>query len=158
MVNAAGAVRVRRLARDDAAALAGLLAAYGAEMRHAPRGGDDDFRRAAALLDDRVAETFGAFLADRLIGFAVVFDLPEAISGRRAGQLDDLYVAPEARGRRIAGRLIAAATETGRRRDWVHLRWLVPEDNAAARKAYEVLAETAPWKSYVLWLRGGERW
>lgn len=151
-------VTLRRLVAHDAVALASLLAAYGDEMRHGQGAGANALARADALIADPIAEVLGGFLGDELVAFAVFFDLPEAISGGRSGQLDDLYVLPAARGKRLAQRLIAAIADTGRSRAWIHLRWLVPEDNPDAIRAYARFAEPAGWKSYVLWLAGSERW
>ncbi|MDD3529798.1 MAG: GNAT family N-acetyltransferase [Gallionellaceae bacterium] len=151
-------VTLRRLVAHDAVALASLLAAYGDEMRHEQGAGANALARANALIADPIVEVLGGFLGDELVAFAVFFDLPEAISGGRSGQLDDLYVLPAARGKRLAQRLIAAIADIGRSRAWIHLRWLVPEDNPDAIRAYARFAEPAGWKSYVLWLAGSERW
>lgn len=151
-------VTLRLLVAKDAVALASLLAAYGDEMRHGQGAGANALTRADALIADPIAEVLGGFLGDELVAFAVFFDLPEAISGGRSGQLDDLYVLPAERGKRLAQRLIMAIADTGRSRAWVHLRWLVPEDNPDAIRAYARFAEPAGWKSYVLWLAGNERW
>lgn len=149
---------LRRLVAHEAVALASLLAAYGDEMRHGQGAGANALARANALIADPFAEVLGGFLGDELVAFAVFFDLPEAISGGRSGQLDDLYVLPAARGKRLAQRLIAAIADTARSRAWIHLRWLVPEDNPDAIRTYARFAEPAGWKSYVLWLAGSERW
>ncbi|MCO7639755.1 GNAT family N-acetyltransferase [Pseudomonas sp. S 311-6] len=151
-------VTLRRLVAHDAVALASLLAAYGDEMRHEQGAGANALARANALIADPIVEVLGGFLGDELVAFAVFFDLPEAISGGRSGQLDDLYVLPAARGKRLAQRLIAAIADIGRSRAWIHLRWLIPEDNPDAIRAYARFAEPAGWKSYVLWLAGSERW
>jgi len=151
-------VAVRALVPADAGALAHLLARYGAALRHEAEAGPPDAAAAARLLDDPVAELLGAFICEELVAFAVFFDLPEAISGHRAGQLDDLYVAPEARGGRLAQHLVEAVAALGRTRGWVQLRWLAPQDGAEARRAYDRFAEPAPWASYVLWLSDGARW
>lgn len=157
---------IRPLTPDDLAWLSRLLSDYSNELRGTTRNSmgestDDstfDPGPAQALLSDPVAEAWGAFDGTALLGFAVFFDLPEAISGGRAGQLDDLYVDPRARGRRIAQRLIEAIAGVGRSRHWVHLRWLVPEGNLPAQQAYARIAQSAPWKSYVVWLSGEQRW
>lgn len=151
-------VTIRPLAASDAAALSALLAAYGDEMQHTPGATTDASARADALLADPIAELLGGFLDEKLVAFSVFFDLPEAISGGRSGQLDDLYVTPSARGHRIAQRLIEATAAIGQSRAWVHLRWLVPEANPSALRAYARFAEQACWKSYVLWLAGPARW
>ena len=138
---------IRRLTADEAPALAGLLAAYAGAMRHAAPPPPAP-ALAASILTDPKAELLGAFQDDTLLGFILFFDLPEAISGRRAGQIDDLYISPNARGQRLAQRLIDAVADLGRQRGWVHLRWLVPQDNLAAQRAYDRLAERAPWLSF----------
>lgn len=143
---------IRRLGLDDAPFLAGLLAAYAGEMRGEPPRPASE-AGALALLADPAALVLGAHgtgAGSELDGFAVVFDLPEAVSGRRAGQLDDLFVARAARGRGLAAALIHAAAAEGRRREWVHLRWLVPQDNPAALALYRRIAEPAPWLSFVI--------
>lgn len=150
-------IAIRPMGAGDAAALAHLLAGYSREMRHAAPSPPDP-ALAAGILADPKAELLGAFQGETPLGFVLFFDLPEAISGRRAGQIDDLYVSPDARGHRLAQRLIGAVADLGRQRGWVHLRWLVPQDNLAAQRAYDRLAERAPWLSFALWLDRQERW
>jgi GNAT superfamily N-acetyltransferase len=151
-------VTFRALAPADADAFAVLLARYGGEMRHAAAPDAPDHAQAAALLAEPRTEILGAFLADALVGFALFYDLPEAISGSRAGQIDDLYVTHAARGHRLAQRLIETVAALGRARGWVQLRWLVPNGNTDAQRAYDRFAAVAPWTSYVIWLGNGDRW
>jgi ribosomal protein S18 acetylase RimI-like enzyme len=154
----AGRLVIRQLSSQDTAHLAPLLNAYRAEMY--PASETENLRQdaATALLSSQTAEVIGGFLDGKLSAFAVFFDLPEAISNGRAGQLDDLYVAAGARGQRLAQEMVQAVALIGRARGWVHLRWLVPEDNAAALRTYERFAKAASWKSYVLWLGDGRSW
>ncbi|MCO5073688.1 MAG: GNAT family N-acetyltransferase [Rhizobiaceae bacterium] len=149
---------IRRLSSKDAAHLAPLLNAYRAEMYPASQTENLRQEAATALLSSQTAEVIGGFLDGKLSAFAVFFDLPEAISNARAGQLDDLYVAAGARGQRLAQEMVQAVALIGKARGWVHLRWLVPEDNAAALRTYERFAKAASWKSYVLWLGDGGSW
>lgn len=138
---------------DDAHALAPLIAAYVQEMmRGAPRRPDDYY--ASLLLRDRTAEVLGARQGNELVGFAMFFDLPDAITGLRAGQLELLYVLPEARKGHTARGLIDKLVAIGHQRDWVHLRWLVPEKITADVHVYERLAQPAPWRSYVVPIKG----
>lgn len=155
---AEGALLLRHLTSDDAAQFSELLQAYRTEMYPAATVDSERDDAAAALLVDPKAEIVGGFLDGKLSTFAVFFDLPEAISGSRAGQLDDLYVASHARGQRLAQRMIEAIADIGRARGWVHLRWLVPDENESARKTYDRFATPAAWKSYALWLGDGGPW
>jgi GNAT superfamily N-acetyltransferase len=132
--------------------LAPLLAAYAAEMRDTlagsrPASGAD---AAALLADDPRAEVLAASIADEPVGFAIFFDLPEAVFARRCGALDDLFVRPDRRGQGIARALVDALCALGRERGWSHLRWIVPEADLGAIALYERIAERADWRSYVI--------
>lgn len=149
---------IRPLSSADSETFSSQLSTYQAEMNPSSPLAPMDRQAVMELLSDPVLEVIGAFQNEVLVAFAIFFDLPEAISGRRAGQLDDLYVAPAARGQRLAQRIVEAIAEIGQQRGWIHLRWLVPEGNLGARKTYDRFAETAPWKSYALWLGTTDRW
>lgn len=142
--------RLRPLERTDAARLAVLITGYRAAMGagRSPMSKLGAQNLIASAEADANILLIGADAGAGLAGFALAFDLAEIISGRRAGQLDDLFVAPEARGAGLARTLIAQLTEIGAARGWTHLRWLVPQDNIAARRLYETLAEPAPWDSF----------
>ncbi len=131
------------------AALAPLFGAYAAEMAgHLAGERAAEGTAIAALLDaDARAEIL---LAAPMQGFAIIFDLPEAVFARRCGAMDDLYVRPEARGQGIARALIGAAADLGRTRGWSHLRWIVPSQDTAAIALYDRIAEAADWRSYVI--------
>lgn len=149
---------IRPLTPKDAAALAPLLAAYSAALLgRDPLPADETY--AAKLLsdDEPVASVLGAEIDGRLVGFALYYDLPEAISGLRAGQLDDLFVDRAARGAGVARALIARLVEIGEARGWMHLRWMVPPTNPATA-LYERIAERAPWRSYVVKIDRSMEW
>ncbi len=144
---------IRPLPRSERHRLAPLLAAYAAEMRATLAGGAIATPEAQAklLATHPAAELLLAEDADGApVGFAVLFDLPELVFARSCGQLDDLFVAPEARGKGIARALIAQAVALGRGRGWSHLRWIVPEADRGAIALYERIAARADWRSYVI--------
>lgn len=62
--------------------------------------------------------------------------------------LQDLYVVPEARGKRIGRRLIAAVTETSKAKGAAVLYWQTEEFNGTARRLYERVAKRAPFVRY----------
>lgn len=148
---------IRAVRPEDAVRLAALMTGYRAAMTAGPTTAMDE-AEASALVRHAASDPnlllLGGETAGRLAGFALAFDLPEIISGQRAGQLDDLFVAPEARGAGLARALIARLTEIGRDRRWTHLRWLVPQENAAAKRLYRAIAEPAPWDSFRIELTG----
>jgi GNAT superfamily N-acetyltransferase len=118
-------IAVSPLTLADAHDLAPLLAAYTQDRkRGAPRAPDEFY--AERLLEDPVAEIVGARRGEDLVGFAVYLDLPDTMTGLRAGQLDDLFVIQDARDQGIGHALIGAIVAEGKKRGWEHLRWMVP--------------------------------
>jgi len=140
-------VVVTALDLKDARELAPLIAASVQDRkRGAPRAPDEYY--AELLLKDRTAEIVGARLAGRLVGYAVFFDLPDTMTGMRTGQLDDLFVVQDARGRKVGRALIDALVAEAARRGWQRIRWMVPEKPATARRFAERLAESGGWLTY----------
>lgn len=62
--------------------------------------------------------------------------------------LQDLFVVPEARGKRIGRRLIAAVTQTSKAKGAAVLYWQTEEFNGTARRLYERVAKRAPFVRY----------
>lgn len=142
-------IDIFRLTLVDAHDLAPLVAAYTQDRkRGAPRRPDEYY--AERLLSDRTAELLGARQGDELVGFAVFFDLPDTMTGMRAGQLDEIFVDHDARGQGIGRALVEALASEGRRRGWTHLRWMVPKKPASAGRLAESLAEPGDWANYAI--------
>jgi GNAT superfamily N-acetyltransferase len=134
---------------DDALEFAPLLAAYVQDMkRGAPRHPDRYY--AESLLRDRTAEILGARLDGALVGFAVFYDLPDSMTGMRAGQLEDLFVMHDSRGRGVARALVEALARKGQSRDWLSLRWMVPEGSSMRTTFAETLGKKARLESFVV--------
>ncbi|AXS38757.1 GNAT family N-acetyltransferase [Breoghania sp. L-A4] len=142
-------MEIKALGPEAAHQLAPLIAAYAQERkRGAPRRPDDYY--AETLLKDKTAELIGAIVDGKLVGFATFFDLPLAISGLRAGQIDDIFVIQDKRRTGIGRRMVEALVTEGEHRGWAHLRWLVPARDEMAAAFFEHLAEPAGWNSYII--------
>lgn len=142
-------IDIQPLTLADALELAPLVAAYTQDRkRGAPRRPDTYY--AELLLSDRTAEILGARRGGLLVGFAMFFDLPDAMTGMRAGQLDELYVDHDVRSQGIGRALVAALAAEGRKRGWTHLRWMVPKKPASAGRLAESLAEPGEWENYAI--------
>ncbi|WP_431284164.1 GNAT family N-acetyltransferase [Humitalea sp. 24SJ18S-53] len=148
---------IRPLPAGHRALLAPLLGAYAADMaRHLAGEAPASGPAIAAMLDaDPRTQVLVAWDGAAPIGFAIIFELTEAVFCRACGALDDLFVTPDQRGRGIARALIAATVALGRSRGWSHLRWIVPEADGDAIALYERIAERADWRSYVIRLDPG---
>jgi len=140
---------IRAIRSDEAHKLAPLIAENAQALkRGAPRRPDDFY--AERILGDKTAEVVGAYQGDRLVGFAVFFDLPELITGLRIGQLEDIYVHPDFRRQGIGRKIVETLIGEGQSRGWLHLRWMVPGKNVPAVTLYEKIAEPDHRKSYVI--------
>jgi GNAT superfamily N-acetyltransferase len=64
------------------------------------------------------------------------------------GFLDDLFVDPKMRGKRVADALIEAVAAIGRERGWSLIRWITADDNDRGRGVYDRLAARTMWITY----------
>ena len=62
--------------------------------------------------------------------------------------LDDLFTAPEARGRGAASALLTDAAERAGAGGGSVVRWITAADNATARSVYDVHAAATSWVTY----------
>lgn len=102
-------------------------------------------------LHDPACDVDGLAAADatgRLIGLAHFRAFRRPLSASIGGYLDDLFVAPDARGSGAAQALIAAVSAQGRAKGWSVIRWITAADNARARKVYDEAAQATPWVTY----------
>ena len=76
------------------------------------------------------------------------------LAASTGGFLDDLFVAPEARGSGAAQALIRAVAARGRERGWTVLRWITAEDNYRGRAVYDRVADKTRWLTYEIKLVG----
>lgn len=140
-------MKIGRAGIGDAQRLDVLRIAYASEMG-APGDADPEFTE--RLLKDPDVMVWIASIDREFVGFAIVMELPDAIYRATYGMMDDLFVVQHARGRGVAKTLISTIVEYGRTRNWAHLRWLVPEDDAQATALYEKVAERVGLHSYII--------
>ena len=135
-------IEIVELHLKDAMKLAPLIANYTqALQRGAPRQPDQFY--AEQLLQDRSAEFLGAYLNAELVGFILFYDLPDPISGKRAGQADHVYVHHDHRGKGIAKALVDVLAEQGEARGWKKLLLNAPRTSEMGRKVFESVAPPA---------------
>jgi GNAT superfamily N-acetyltransferase len=143
---------IRHLLPADALALSELLADYVTETRRgAPRRPDQYY--VEKLLTEPEVEAVGAWSGEDLIGFAIFFDLPEIVTGRRMGQVDELFVCLQHRRKGVATRLLHALEEEGRRRGWGEVRWTAPHGSISGKAWSERRGLPARGETYRLELR-----
>jgi GNAT superfamily N-acetyltransferase len=93
-----------------------------------------------------------AFVAEdasgRAVGLAHYRPFARPLSASTGGFLDDLFVDPSLRGRRVADQLIEAVAAEGSRRGWSLIRWITADDNYRGRGVYDRLATRTMWITY----------
>ena len=89
-----------------------------------------------------------ALQGDTPVGLAHYRPFARPLSASTGGFLDDLFVAPEARGSGAAEALIHELETIGRSRGWSVIRWITAEDNTRARALYDRLARHTTWQTY----------
>ncbi len=84
-------------------------------------------------------------------GFATVFWSWDTTEATRIGIMNDLYVAPDARGSGLADRLIAACSQQCSLRGATRLEWQTGPENLRAQAVYDrVGGVREPWLQYTI--------
>jgi ribosomal protein S18 acetylase RimI-like enzyme len=84
----------------------------------------------------------------RLVGLAHFRAMARPLAGTMGAFLDDLFVAPEARGSGVADSLLARLTAIARERKWQVIRWITAENNYRGRSFYDRIATKTHWLTY----------
>lgn len=105
----------------------------------------------ALIADPREGVQYLARVDGRGAGFATVYWSWSTLRGGRIGVMNDLFVDPSARGRRVGEALIAACLGAVRARGAKHLTWQTALDNHTAQALYDRIGGSrAQWLDYSL--------
>jgi GNAT superfamily N-acetyltransferase len=108
-----------------------------------------------ALLADPQREGLQLLARDdvgRAVGFATLYWTWQTLAAARIGVMNDLFVAPQARGSGVAEGLIAACVERCREHGATRLVWQTASDNHRAQALYARVGATRDerWLDYDL--------
>jgi GNAT superfamily N-acetyltransferase len=84
------------------------------------------------------------------IGLAHLRPCPSPLRAAMTGYLDDLFVAPSARGTGAYDALVDGIRALATAEGWATVRWITAPDNARAQAAYERVATRTEWVTYQL--------
>ena len=142
-------ITVRPIAASDRAAWSALYSAY-ADFYHVTQ--TEEMRDTVwTWLHDLTHGTEGLLAIDddgAAVGLAHFRPYARPLSASVGGFLDDLFVAPSARGREVSKVLIAELVRIAGERGWTVVRWITAEDNYRARATYDKIATRTQWVTY----------
>ena len=85
-----------------------------------------------------------------IVGIAHYRTMPRPIKGQYIGFLDDLFVDPEFRGKKIAQKLIYHLKSLSKANNWNGIRWITHSSNENAKKLYDKIAINTGFELYEL--------
>jgi ribosomal protein S18 acetylase RimI-like enzyme len=152
-VSAAEAPAIAVAGEDDLADLLALMRAYCDFYAVAPSD-EALLALSRALISDPERDGVQFIARDASgspLGFATVLWTWSTTRAARIGVMNDLFVAPEARGLRLGEALIAACAERCRARGIANLTWQTALDNTRAQALYDRIgARRSQWLDYDL--------
>ena len=89
-------------------------------------------------------------LNNEIVGIAHYRTMPRPIKGQYIGFLDDLFVEPEFRGKKIAQKLINHLKSLSKSNNWDGIRWITHSSNENAKKLYNKIANNTGFELYEL--------
>ena len=89
-------------------------------------------------------------LEGKIVGIAHYRTMPKPIKGQYIGFLDDLFVEPDFRRKKIAQKLINHLKSLSKDNNWDGIRWITHSSNDNAKKLYDKIANNTGFELYEL--------
>ena len=89
-------------------------------------------------------------LEGKIVGIAHFRTMPRPIKGEYIGFLDDLFVEPEFRGKKIAQKMISHLKSLSKANNWNGIRWITHSSNKTAKNLYNKIANNTGFELYEL--------
>ena len=86
----------------------------------------------------------------KVIALAHYRKMPSPLRGKYIGFLDDLFVDPEHRGKKIGEKIISELKNISVKNGWGLIRWITRNDNKIAKSLYDKVSEKTTWDTYEL--------
>jgi GNAT superfamily N-acetyltransferase len=149
-------VRINRVGEDDLGDLLPLMRGY-CDFYEVSPSDEALLVLSRALIADPGREGVQLLARDvngHAVGFATIYWSWATTSAERIGVMNDLFVAPEGRGTRVAEALIEACRAECEARGAGKLTWQTAPDNERAMKVYDRVGATREqWVDYWLPVR-----
>ena len=86
----------------------------------------------------------------KVIALAHYRKMPSPLRGKYIGFLDDLFVDPEHRGKKIGEKILSELKNISEKNEWGLIRWITRKDNERAKNLYDKVSEKTTWDTYEL--------
>ena len=86
----------------------------------------------------------------KVVALAHYRKMPSPLRGKYIGFLDDLFVYPEHRGKKIGEKIINELKKISEKNKWGLIRWITRNDNERAKSLYDKVSEKTTWDTYEL--------
>ena len=115
-------------------------------------------------MNNQILETVWSWLHDKshevsgivyevdevIVALAHYRRMPRPLKGNDIGFLDDLYVNPEYRGKKIGEKILNELKQISKSKGWNLVRWITHDDNLRAKSLYDRVSEKTNWDVYEL--------
>ena len=115
-------------------------------------------------MNNQILETVWSWLHDKnhelngivyeidgnIVALAHYRRMPRPLKGKDVGFLDDLFVEPIHRGKKIGEQLLNELKKISKSKGWDLIRWITHNDNLRAKNLYDRVADKTHWDLYEL--------
>tara|TARA_Y100000022_G_scaffold175378_1_gene164030 strand:+ start:148 stop:579 length:432 start_codon:yes stop_codon:yes gene_type:complete len=86
----------------------------------------------------------------KIVALAHYRKMPSPLRGKYIGFLDDLFVDPDHRGKKIGESILSEIKKISEKNNWELVRWITRKDNNRAKSLYDKVSEKTSWDTYEL--------
>ena len=86
----------------------------------------------------------------KIIALAHYRKMPSPLRGKYIGFLDDLFVDPKHRRKKIAEKIFKELKVISDKKGWGLIRWITRNNNEKAKNLYDKISEKTTWDTYEL--------
>jgi GNAT superfamily N-acetyltransferase len=103
-------------------------------------------------LNDNDHVVFGLVYEEnsKVVALAHYRKMPSPLRGKYIGFLDDLFVDPDHRGKKIGEKILIELKKISKENGWDLVRWITKNDNVRAKSLYDKVSEKTNWDTYEL--------
>ena len=141
---------IRKLNQNDFAMWSNLYKNY-AEFYKVPMNNEILEKLWGWIHDDiHIVKGICFEIDSKIVGIAHYRTMPRPIKAGYIGFLDDLFVEPDFRGKKIAQKLINHLKSLSKINNWDGIRWITHSSNKNAKKLYDKIANNTGFELYEL--------